>query len=204
MQGFLTLGSVVSNGQNLTPLEAVKRGLVKVQSTSEAPAGWGVSRHEIPLGYNLMVDNGRQFLAYLFGGMTPASSFTCSRFSIGTGTLAPNVSNTDLQTPIAFYEPAPSAPLITTKPVSQITFPAPMIALVELALAASEANGLLITEWGLNASADSGVTSTLLCRKVEAGLEKNQTAGTNLLWRLRFVITFLTGLHFLTSTCSLA
>ena len=190
MQGFLTLSSVVHNGQKISPRDALKRGALQVASESETPSGWGIGSDEIPLGWNLMVDGGRQFLAYLFGGKSAASSFCVSRFGIGTGNLAPNVSNTDLQAPISFYDPTgtygSSSVLIATKPITTVTYPAPMIALVQIDLAAAEANGYLITEWGLYASADStGTNNTLLNRKIQAGWQKDSTSAPTFAWRVR-------------------
>jgi hypothetical protein len=185
MQGFLTISGVSVDGKVISTQAALDRGLIKLKNYGRKPAGWDIAKHEIPLGYNTMVDNGRQFLAYLFGGRTPMQSFSCSGFGIGTGTLAPNVANTDLQAPIAFYDDGVHDTLQFVKPITGVDFPAPMIARVEFQLAQTEANGLLITELGLYASDLSGSGSTLLCRKTLQGLEKQSTTSPCISWRIR-------------------
>lgn len=179
------------HGRRLTPMEALNLGVVKLDSGSETPKDWGIQSHEVPLGPNIMVDGGRQFLAYLYGGKTPSNTLCVSQFGIGTGSLAPNVSNTDLQSPISFYDPTlqyAGGTLYPAKPITNVTWPSPFIALVQLDLAQAEANGYLITEWGLYASTGDVVTGsrTLLNRKLEAGFQKDSTASPTFSWRVRF------------------
>jgi hypothetical protein len=183
MKGFLTLSSLKFNGRDISTQDAVDRGLVIPGSS---PKGWCIEKHEIPFGENLAVDNSRQFLAYLFGNRTPAGSYVCSQFGIGTGTGPSTVSSTNLQSPVAFYNPG-TLPLLYTKPVDSIDFPAPYIARVQITLGSTEANGLLITEFGLYAVDMSSAVPTLLCRKVQTpGVSKNSSLSPTFQWRVRF------------------
>ena len=183
-EGFLTVSSVrLACGKTISTQRAVDMGLIKPVGVK--PAGWGFSKEEVPLGYNMMVDNGRQHLAYLFGGRSPANSYTCSSFGIGTGAKATNAAFTGLESPIPFYDDG-SQDLKTVKPIIGVDYPAPYIARVEFAIDTTEAVGMLITEFGLFATDVSSGTATLLCRKTETGLEKSAAFAPTLIWRLRF------------------
>jgi hypothetical protein len=182
IQGFVTLTGVkLANGRHISTQQAVDRGLV-IPSRYK-PVGWGIAKEEIPLGHNTMVDNGRQLLAYLFGGRTPAASYVCSQFGIGTGTDATNASFTDLISPVNFYD---NSGLKPTKPINGVDFPVPFIARVEFALDTTEANGTLITELGLYATDTGTSATTLLARKTITGISKTSDFGPVFLWRVRF------------------
>jgi len=181
-QGFITISSVKrSDGRIISTQEAVDAGIIKPSGFK--PRGWGIEKSEVPLGYNTMVDNGRQLLAYLFGGRTPAGSFVCSRFGIGTGTEATNTSFTDLVSPVNFYNDSGLKP---TKPINGVDFPVPFIARVEFALDTSEAVGILITEMGLYAADIGSGDTTLLARKTLTGYPKTGDFAPVFLWRVRF------------------
>ena len=176
MKGFVTISGIVdAAGKTVSTQQAVDYGWIKDRGIKR-PNGWGIPREEVPLGYNLFVDSGRQLLAYLFGYRTPVSDNVCANFGLGTGLRAPNTMDTDLESPIAFYN---SAPL---KPINAVDFPAAFVAQVEYTIAPSEANGYLITEQGLYSG-----NGTLLARKTHgAGINKTSDFGPTLHWRIRF------------------
>lgn len=183
IEGFLTVSKItLDNGKELATQRAVDLGLIK--PTSYKPRGWGLAKEELPLGHNTMVDNGRQLLTYLFGGRTPLGSYVCSRFGIGTGTSATAVTFTELENPLPFYDPGTGV-LRATKDITGVDYPVPFIARVEFTLATDEAPGVLITEFGLYAvDQDTGVT-TMICRKIETGVEHDSSWSPTFLWRVR-------------------
>lgn len=182
-EGILTVSGIqLADGKTMSTQRAVDLGWVKPQNINTS--GWGIERHEVPLGYNMMVDNGRQLLAYLFGGRTPVGSYVCSRFGVGTGSNPTNAAMTDLEAPLKFYNDGGTVQ--ATKPINGIDFPVPFVARVEIALGLNEAVGTLITELGLYASDMSGGGVTLLARKTVVGVPKSADYSPVFLWRLRF------------------
>lgn len=129
---------------------------------------------EVPLGSNMFLDNGRQILAYLFGGRSPMGSYACQLFGVGTGTTPPSVVDTALASPVAF----PSTSL--TKALDAVSFPSPFVARAEFTIGANECNGYLLTEIGLFSG--NGV---LLARVVNAGISKTSEWSPALTWCLR-------------------
>jgi hypothetical protein len=74
MKGFVTLSKVqLADGKIITTQQAVDYGWIRPAGVQKP--GWGLERHEVPLGHNLFVDEGRQLLAYCFGGRAPLSNF---------------------------------------------------------------------------------------------------------------------------------
>src|SRR5271165_2036804 len=117
MSGFLTVSGIkLADGKTMSTQRAVELGWIK--EGPRKPRGWGIAKEEIPVGYNTMVDNGRQLLAYLFGARSPSGSYVCSRFGIGTGSDATNVAFTDLISPVPFYNDLGHIPLQPTKPIT--------------------------------------------------------------------------------------
>jgi hypothetical protein len=184
VKGFLTICKFTDeSGKEIPTQKAVDYGWVK--PASNKPSGWGFEREEIPIGSNMFVDNGRQILAYLFGARTPAGSYVCSRFGVGTG-ANPNTSGmTDLQSPANFYN-AGSGPLLATKPITGVDYPVPFIARVQFQLATTEANGLLLSEFGLYCMDMNGGGTTLLARKTCTPVPKQSGFAPVWLWRIRF------------------
>ncbi len=133
-----------------------------------APAGWGIGRDEICIGANLTVDGMRQNVAYLLGNQAPTSDYVITSFSVGTGTTAPTVADTGLQN------------AVLTKAIEGCDYPAPFVVRVEMQLGPSEANGYLLTEWGLYSG-----NGTLLARKVATGFNKSSSLSPVFYWRLR-------------------
>ena len=172
-RGYVTVVGVTdADGKQISTQKAVDYGwLTPVESK---PRGWGIERHEIPLGENIFTDSGRQLLAYTFGYASPISDYVVSKFSVGTGTTPAKVSDVSLQNPIEF------SPSVTTKLINGVSYPAPFIARVEFALGASDANGYLITEIGLHAGNDA-----LYARRTMTGINKESSFSPTLSWRIR-------------------
>lgn len=184
IEGFVTISGLKSpEGKKIPTQKAVDLGWII--PSGKKPAGWGIEREEIPMGHNLFVDNGRQIIAYLFGGQTPSGSYVCSRFGLGTGSTPPTVSDTDLDAPVNFYDPG-SGPLLPTKPIDGVDYPAPFIARVYFTIASTEANGILATELGIYSAVMGGGQTTLLARKLINGVELNSSFSPVWAWRLRF------------------
>jgi len=130
---------------------------------------------EVSLGQNLFVDTGRQALCYAFGEQGPTANFTVQRFGLGIGTTPPRVTDVSLADPLSFYLGG------ELKPIDLVSFPAPFIIHVQFTIAASEANGYLITEMGLFTE-----NGTLLTRRTHIGINKSSDFAPTLAWRIRF------------------
>jgi len=165
VQGIITLSKLLVDGKPMDLQKAVDYGLAPNVS---APAGWGIGRDEICLGTNLVVDGGRQLTAYLIGGKAPTSDYVVTTFRAGTGTTTPTVTDTGLQNSVI------------SKAVEGVDYPSPFVARVEMHLGPSEANGYLLTEWGLFSG-----NGTLIARKVMTGLSKSSSIAPTLFWRIR-------------------
>lgn len=177
--GFVTISKILlPNGKEMSTQEAVDRGWiapVKCKTT-----GWDLQRHEIPLGSNLFLDQGRQCNAYAFGLRSPIENYGCAKVGFGIGTTAPNVTQTGLITPVPLDTGA--NPLVYTKDINGVDFPAPFIARVEYTIGFNDCNGFLITEQGLFTD-----NNTLIARKVNSvGINKTSDFSPTLTWRIRF------------------
>jgi len=76
-QGFVTISKLTRpDGRELSTQEAVDKGLIK--PLARKPSGWGIQKHEIPLGHNLFTDEGRQTMAYAFGFRSPIVNYVCT------------------------------------------------------------------------------------------------------------------------------
>jgi|TARA_R110000868_G_scaffold18096_5_gene78445 hypothetical protein len=185
-QGFVTISKLTRpDGREISTQEAVDKGLIK--ALAKKPSGWGIQKHEIPLGHNLFTDEGRQTMAYAFGFRSPIVNYVCTQFGIGTGTTPPKVTDVTLESPLTFYDSDSSGtPDSQYKPISKASFPYPFIVDIELPLAYSEANTQLITELGLFTGSSGGGGNTLLARKVILGYNKDSSLAPTFVWRLRF------------------
>jgi hypothetical protein len=173
MKGFLTVAKVLlADGAELPTQKAVEYGWLP---NSSQPAGWGLARHEVPLGPNLFVDGGRQLLAYCFGGRSPLSDFFCQKFGVGTGTTAPAVTDSALEAPVSLDNAA------YTKQISSIDFPAPFVCRIECPLSHADGAGYLLTEIGLFSGNDS-----LFARSTNLGINKTSDFAPVIMWRIRF------------------
>jgi hypothetical protein len=160
--GFSKVLAVTEHGRQLSTQEVLRRGLVTPYP------GWPDwlphQEGELPLGPNLFLDAGRQYLAYAWGYRSPVSNVAVASFGVGTGTVPPITQDTALQAPVAF------ASGLFTKPVDNVTYPNPFIAQVNYTLAAADCNGYLISEVGFFSG-----DGTLLIRLVRTGLNKQSS-----------------------------
>lgn len=172
-KGFVELSKIVDDSGKVVPFDKAEQyGWIK---PAQVPAGWELTPGAYPIGRNLFVDGGRQLLAYVWGGRSPMSDYACQKFGIGTGTTAAAVIDTALQSPIAFSAG------VYTKAVDAISFTSPFEARVEFTVGASQANGYLITEFGLFSG-----NNVLLARIVNTGINKTSDWAPSFSWRLRF------------------
>ena len=114
-------------------------------------------------------------MIYCWGNRSPIEDFACYYFGIGTGILPATVTDISLEHPLNFSGGSP------LKQVNSIDYPEPFIARVSLTLAAPDADGQFVTEFGLFSR-----NGTLLNRSLlDVGINKTNVAKT-FLWRLRF------------------
>ena len=93
-EGYLTcIGVRDAGGREIALKDAVRYGWLR---PARAPAGWGIGPGEVPLGHNLFLDAGRQYLAYSFGYRSPVANYAVQYFGIGTGTSTPTAADTAL------------------------------------------------------------------------------------------------------------
>lgn len=176
-EGLVTVSGLVdAEGKSISLQQAVDYGWIK--GARSAPAGWGITpKSEISLGKNLLVDQGRQLLAFCFGFRSPISNFTCQQFGLGTGTTAPAVTDVAIESPIFLNSVSAN-----TAPILGVDFLTPFVVRVSYQIALGDANGFLITERGLFSG-----NGTLFARHVSAaGINKTSDFSPTLTWRLRF------------------
>lgn len=143
-----------------------------------SPAGWGVGPDEVCVGKNLFVDQGRQLLAYAFGFRAPIYNYTCQKFGVGTGLTAAKVTDVALEAPVALTSQGGA----TIAPVTSIDFLTSFVVRVGFTIAVGDANGYLLTEFGLFSG-----NGTLLARLVRSvGVNKTSDFAPTLTWRIRF------------------
>ena len=175
-EGVVTVsGITLDDGRTITTQQAVDYGWICPANT-EAPAGWGIDRHEIVVGHNLFLDQGRQVMAFLFGGRSPLSDYVVSRFAVGTGLTTPRVTDVALEAPVLLSNGDYS------KPIDSVDYLSPFVVRVSFTLGTNDANGYIITEMGLLTGAHA-----LVARKVRAtSINKNSSFSPTLTWRFRF------------------
>lgn len=178
--GFRPTGSVVLEkitdgfGKDISFENAIRYGWLKHSAALTAPSVAEVGA-ETP---NLFVDQGRQLLTYCFGFRSPISNYTCQRFGVGTGLRAAQVTDVALQSAIALTSQAGA----TTAPISTVDFLTAFVVRIGFTVALTDANGYLITEFGLFSG-----NSTLMARKVQSvGINKTSDFAPTLTWRIRF------------------
>lgn len=174
-KGILTISGIkLADGKSLSTQRAVDYGWiapVRGQFT-----GWGLERHEVPLGENLFVDQGRQIVAYAFGFRSPISNYTVQRFGVGTGLTPAKVTDVALQTPVVLNNGS------TTKEIDAVDFLSPFVVRVAFTLANDDANGYILSEMGLFSGGEA-----LIARKVRAvSINKTSDFSPTLTWRIRF------------------
>jgi hypothetical protein len=176
-EGLVTVSGVrLADGRSISTQQAVDYGWI-VPIKGMSPAGWGLERHEVSLGSNLFLDQGRQLLAYCFGFRAPVEDYTCQKYSVGTGTTTPQVTDVALEAPITLASTAS-----TMADIDGVDFLAPFVVRVSYTIALGDANGNLITERGLLSK-----NGTLFARHVTtAGINKTADFSPTLTWRVRF------------------
>lgn len=175
-KGILTVSGIrLADGKTLSTQQAVDNGWINPQPGRQ-PSGWALERHEVPLGSNLFVDQGRQIVAYAFGFRSPIANYTCQRFGVGTGITAATVANVALEAPITLSGGA------TTANIDVIDFLSPFVVRIAFTLGLADANGYVISEFGLFSGGEA-----LLARKVRAvGINKTSDYSPTFTWRIRF------------------
>jgi len=166
-KGQVFISKVVDGaGKHIALDRAIKYGWVKGKLTEEG----------IDVGSNLFVDNGRQLIAYAFGFRSPIQDYVCSKFGVGTGTVAAKVTDVALQSPVTLASGQ------TLANVDTIDFLTAFVVRVAFTLGLSDANGYAVTEFGLFSG-----NNTLLARKVRSvAINKTSDFSPTITWRLRF------------------
>ena len=189
VQGYVTVAGVFDEKGRPIPMQkAMEYGWV-TPVPGRQPSGWGLDRDEAALGPNLFVDNGRQLLAFAFGGRSPAADFACSKFGVGTGILPATAADVALHNPVPLGSDGSNA---LTKNVDGIDFVSAFMVRVGYTLPGTatvsnttptlNGNGYALRERGLFSG-----NGTLLARHVSsAPINKEAGISFKLFWRLRF------------------
>jgi hypothetical protein len=174
-EGLITIGKVtLADGSEISTQKAVDYGWIG--RSRKQPGGWGLSRHEVVVGNNLFVDQGRQLIAYAFGFRAPLYNYTCQNFGVGTGVTAANVTDVALESPITLSNGQ------VTKAVDMIDFLSAFVVRVTMTLGLADANGYVISEMGLFSG-----SNVLIAHQIRAtSLNKTSDYAPTLTWRLRF------------------
>lgn len=174
-EGILTVSSVkLADGKSVSTQQAVDYGWIT--PVRGQFAGWGLERHEVPLGENLFLDQGRQIVAFAFGFRSPISNYTVQKFGVGTGLTPAKVTDVALQAPVVLNTST------TTKAIDAVDFLSPFVVRVSFTLANDDANGYILSEMGLFSGGDA-----LIARKVRAvSINKTSDFSPTLTWRIRF------------------
>ena len=175
-EGLLTISKItLADGTEIPTWKAIDYGWI-ARPEGHQPCGWGLERHEVPLGKNLFVDQGRQLVAYAFGFRSPIQDYVCQKFGVGTGTTAAQVTDVALEAPITLSNSQ------TTKDVDTIDFLSPFVVRVGFTLGVDDANGYIISEQGLFSG-----NNALIARKIRSvSINKTSDFASTMTWRLRF------------------
>lgn len=173
-EGLVTVsGITLADGKSLSTQQAVDYGWI---SPGRSVSGWGLDRHEVVVGSNLFLDQGRQIIAYCLGFRSPISNYTIQNFGVGTGLTPAKVTDVALQAPVTLNNSS------TTKAIDAIDFISPFVMRVAFTLALDDANGYLLSEMGLFSGGGA-----IIARKVRAvSINKTSDYSPTLTWRLRF------------------
>ena len=175
-EGLITVSQItLADGKPMPLRKACDYGWI---TPERVPAGWDVGADEVCLGRNLFLDQGRQLLAYAFGFRAPIENYTVQNFGVGTGLTAATVTDVALEAPVVLA----SGFGATTAPITSVDFLTAFVLRVGFTIAVGDANGYLLTEFGLFSG-----NNTLLARKVRSvGINKTSDFATTLQWRVRF------------------
>lgn len=151
-----------------------------------------ITTKSIPLRSNLVVNLGRQTLAYIIGGKDVVPSqpnpWVITKASFGSYDTAPRFTDSTLSPqPSEFFTGGENEIVLNPesgakkKRITSVDWPQPFLVRFEITLAESEANGILIRELGLWTE-----NETLFARKAIPAINKQQEFGLSFLWRIRF------------------
>lgn len=146
----------------------------------------------INLSANMVVNLGRQVLAYLVGGkdfntVTPNRDWVISKVSFGGHNETARFTDTTLspQPALGKYVGGENTILYDGVeqflPISGVDYPAPFIVRFEVNLGVDHANGRVIKEAGLWTE-----NGTLFARKTFPPINKREGESLTFLWRIRF------------------
>ncbi len=174
-KGWVSIDKITDGfGKEISIEQAIKYGWIKTAYDARKPIAT-----EVELGApNLFLDQGRQLLAYAFGFRAPIANYTCQQFGVGTGLTAAQVTDVALASPVALASQGNN----TTAPVTSIDFLTAFVVRVGFTIATTDANGYLLTEFGLFSG-----NGTLLTRFIRSvGINKTSDFAPTLTWRIRF------------------
>ena len=176
IEGLVTISKItLASGEEISTSKAIDNGWI-ARPSGRQPVGWGLEPHEVPLGKNLFVDQGRQLVVYAFGFRSPIQNYVIQNFGVGTGNTAAQVTDVALDAPIVLSNGQ------TTKAVDTIDFLSPFVMRVGFTLGVGDANGYIISEQGLFTG-----NNALIARKVRSvSINKTSDFASTLCWRLRF------------------
>jgi len=179
-EGIITVSKItLADGREISTQQAVDYGWLC--SPGRQPGGWGLERHEVVIGNNLWLDQGRQIMAYCIGFRSPIVNYTIQSFGVGTGLTPATVTDVALEAPITLSNSQ------TTNSIDAIDFLSPFVLRVAFTLGINDANGYLISEMGLFSGG-----SALMARKVRAvSIAKTSDYSPVITWRCRFLFPFL-------------
>jgi hypothetical protein len=182
-EGLITVsGITLADGSQLPTQKAVDYGWI-APAAGRQPRGWGLERHELVVGTNLFLDQGRQILCYCFGFRSPISNYTIQNFGVGTGLTPAKVTDVALQAPVTLSNGQ------ITKAIDSIDFISPFTLRVAFTLGVNDANGYILSEMGLFSGG-----LALIARKVRAvSVNKTSDFAPAFVWRCRFLVPFLIG-----------
>ena len=180
-KGLVTIsGITLANGTTLSTQQAVDYGWI-CPAAGRQPRGWGLERHEIVVGANLFVDQGRQCACYALGGRAPVMNYTIQSFGVGTGLTPAKVTDVALQAPVTLSNGT------TTKAIDAIDFLSPFVLRASFTLGINDANGYILSEMGLFSGGGA-----LIARKIRAvSINKTSDFSPTLSWRVRLGLPFL-------------
>lgn len=174
--GFCSVtGAFSADGRQLDLAALAAAGVVR---PGKCPAEFALPADELPLGYNLFLDNARQYVAYAMAFRAPVGDYVIQKFGVGTGNTPPNVGDVELQNRV---EVTPGSGTYV-KFIDSVEFPAPFTAAFNFTLGANDFNGYLIEEVGLYSG-----NNTLMMRWVlPSGINKDATIALTLRHRVVF------------------
>jgi hypothetical protein len=174
-KGIITISKIMlADGREMSTQQAVDYGWIC--SPAKQKPGWGLERHEVPIGENLFLDQGRQIVAFAFGFRSPIVNYTVQQFGVGTGLTPATVTDVALEAPITLSNNQ------TTNNIDAVDFLSPFVVRVAFTLGINDANGYIISEMGLFSGGGA-----LMAHKIRAvSINKTSDYSPTLTWRIRF------------------